>query len=370
MSKLVDIVAPGVRTLAPYQPGKPISELQREYGLTKIIKLASNECPYEPSESVTEIIKNNIAEIYRYPDGNGFELKQALAQKFHLDPSQITLGNGSSDILDMVVRAFTEPNNEVVFSQYAFAVYPIVTKAVSANAVVVDAKDWGHDLDAMSAAINKNTRVVFIANPNNPTGTWLNATDLCDFVAKIPSHTIVVIDEAYFEFANTPDMEISGYGSMLPHLSDYPNLIVTRTFSKAYGIAGLRVGYSFSHPEVADILNRVRHPFNVNSLALSAAHAVLSDNDHTKMVIENNTNGLKQLKTAFDSMGRDYINSAGNFICVHIGENASDIYTELLKHGVIVRPVDNYGMPEFLRISIGLQEENDFFLHALNKVLA
>lgn len=370
MNDLTDIVTPGVRTLAPYQPGKPIAELQREYGLTKIVKLASNECPYAPSASVTDIIKNNIADLCRYPDGNGFELKQALAKKFHVDTAQITLGNGSSDILDMVVRAFATPNNEVVFSQYGFAVYPIITKAVSAKAVVVNAKDWGHDLPAMLAAINKNTRVVFIANPNNPTGTWLDANELLDFIARVPNHTIVVVDEAYFEFANDTQMEISGYASVLPQLSDYRNLVITRTFSKAYGIAGLRVGYSFSHPQVADILNRVRHPFNVNSLALMAAHAVLGDKEHLRRVIENNTQGLKQLTSAFERMGLDYIKSAGNFVCVHIGENASDIYMALLKHGVIVRPVDNYAMPEYLRISVGLQQENEFFLDTLSKVMA
>ncbi len=369
MNDLTDIVAPGVRALAPYQPGKSIAELQREYSLTKIVKLASNECSYEPGDLVMDAIKKNIVEINRYPDGNGFELKQALAQKFHLDSAQITLGNGSSDILDMVVRAFTTPNNEVVFSQYAFAVYPIITKAVSAKAMVVEAKDWGHDLQAMHAAINENTQVVFIANPNNPTGTWLNSSELLDFIARVPHHTIVVVDEAYFEYANDPNMNVSGYTSVLPHLSQYRNLIITRTFSKAYGIAGLRVGYSFSHPEVADMLNRVRHPFNVNSLALVAAKAVLEDNDHLQMVVDNNTSGLKQLITAFDNMGLSHIRSAGNFICVRVGENALDIYTSLLKLGVIVRPVDNYAMPEFLRISVGLEDENDFFLDALSKVL-
>jgi len=370
VNDLLDIVTPGVRTLAPYQPGKPIAELQREYGLTHIIKLASNECPYAPGAAVTDVIKTHLAQLCRYPDGNGFELKQALAKKFHVDPTQITLGNGSSDILDMVVRAFATSNNEVVFSQYGFAVYPIVTKAVSAKAVVVNAVDWGHDLRAMSAAINKNTRVVFIANPNNPTGTWLDTSELLDFIARVPHHTIVVVDEAYFEFADDPNMHVSGYASVVSQLSDYKNLVITRTFSKAYGIAGLRVGYSFSHPEVADILNRVRHPFNVNSLALLAAQAALGDKAHLHKVIENNAQGLMQLTTAFEELGLGYIQSAGNFVCVHIGENASDIYQALLKHGVIVRPVENYAMPEYLRISVGLKQENEFFLESLREAMA
>ncbi|MCL5669001.1 MAG: histidinol-phosphate transaminase, partial [Gammaproteobacteria bacterium] len=269
-----DLAAPGVRRLQPYIPGKPIAELQREYGVRDIIKLASNENPLGPSPRAVEAVRAALPELARYPDGAGFELKQALSHKHGVASEQITLGNGSNDILELIARAFVTPEHEVIFSEHSFAVYPIVTQAVGAAARVAPACNFGHDLDAMHSLINDRTRVIFIANPNNPTGTWLERESLEAFVRAVPQHALVVIDEAYYEYAADTETR---YPDTLPWVARYPNLIVTRTFSKAYGLAGLRAGYSVSHGEVADMLNRVRQPFNVNSLAQAAALAALED---------------------------------------------------------------------------------------------
>ena len=365
---LFSLATKGVQALSPYQPGKPINELEREYGVSDIIKLASNENPLGPGNKVIDAIQSELADLSRYPDGNGFSLKQALAKKYSVATEQITLGNGSNDILEILTRAFVSPEHEVVFSQHAFAVYPIVTQAVGAKAVVVPAKDWGHDLEAMQKAITKNTRVIFIANPNNPTGTWLEEKELSVFLQKVPNNVLVVLDEAYFEFANS-DPSAVNYPDGITWVNDYPNLIVTRTFSKAYGIAGLRVGYSVSHPQVADVLNRVRQPFNVNSLALKAAEVALTDVEHLQAGIKLNAQGMQQLVSAFKAMDLAYIPSAGNFICVEVGGGAMKVYDDLLYEGVIVRPVANYEMPQYLRITIGTEKENERFITALKKVL-
>ena len=365
---LFSLATKGVQALSAYQPGKPIDELEREYGVSDIIKLASNENPLGPGKKVIAAIQNELDDLSRYPDGNGFALKQALANKHSVAINQITLGNGSNDILEILTRAFVTPKHEVVFSQHAFAVYPIVTQAVGAKAVVVPAKNWGHDLEAMQKAITGNTRVVFIANPNNPTGTWLEEKELSAFLQAVPENVLVVLDEAYFEFAQN-DPLAANYPDGIKWVSQYPNLIVTRTFSKAYGIAGLRVGYSVSHPDIADILNRVRQPFNVNSLALKAAEVALSDIEHLEAGIKLNAQGMQQLVSAFKKMNLNYIPSVGNFICVEVGEHAMKIYDDLLYEGVIVRPVANYEMPRYLRITIGTESENVRFISALEKVL-
>jgi len=267
---LLSLATAGVAGLQPYSAGKPIEELQRELGLDEVIKLASNENPLGPSQRVLDAIAST-KELSRYPDGNGFALKKALADKHKLEPEKITLGNGSNDVLEMVARAFVTTEHQVIYSQHSFAVYPIVTQAVGAEHVVVPANDWGNDLAAMLDAITDKTRLIFIANPNNPTGTWLNKSDLRNFLENVPEHVLVLLDEAYFEYSigeeNYPD------GSLW--LNDFNNLIVTRTFSKAYGLAGLRVGYALSHPDIANLLNRVRQPFNNNSLALVAAETAL-----------------------------------------------------------------------------------------------
>jgi histidinol-phosphate aminotransferase len=279
------------------------------------------------------------------------------------------LGNGSNDVLEMIARAFASADDECVFSQYAFAIYPIVTQAVNAKAVKVPAKHWGHDMDAMLAAVTDATKVVFIANPNNPTGTWVNENKLLHFLENVSRKVIVVVDEAYFEYASDPSMQVKGYPNAMQWVQRFPNLIVTRTFSKAYGLAGLRVGYSVSNAGIADLLNRVRQPFNVNQLALAAATAALTDGDYLQQSIKVNFEGLKQLQAGFDAMGLDYIPSCGNFMCVDVGGDAASIYNALLRQGIIVRPVANYNMPNHLRVSVGLDSENDRFLKALANVM-
>lgn len=355
----------GVRRLIPYKPGKPMEELERELGLTEIIKLASNENPLGPGPKALAAIQVALPELALYPDGSGFKLKQALATQYALTAEQITLGNGSNEILELVARAFLTPALEVVYSQHAFAVYPLVTQAIGAIGIVVPAVDYGHDLQAMAGAITEKTRLVFIANPNNPTGTLLPQADVEAFVAALPDTVICVLDEAYVEF-NT---EVAIVDSVA-WLAKYPKLIISRTFSKAYGLAGLRVGYSLSSPEIADILNRVRQPFNNNSLALAAAVAALADSEHLQRTVANNTAGMRQLTEGFKTLGLDWIPSAGNFVSVDLRREGLPIYEALLRLGVIVRPVANYEMPRHLRISIGTPAENARFLLALAKVLA
>ena len=357
----------GVQALSPYQPGKPIEELARELGLNpaEIIKLASNENPLGPSEKALAAARKALEELCLYPDGNGFELKQALANRFGVGMDQITLGNGSNDVLEVIARCFADTESEVVFSQYAFAVYPIVTQAIGAKGVPVPAKEWGHDLDAMAAAVTERTKLVFVANPNNPTGTVHTARAIEAFLDKIPERVLVVLDEAYCEYLTGDE-----YPDGIKLLERYPNLIVCRTFSKAWGLAALRVGYAISSPAIADILNRVRQPFNVDSVALAAATAVLQDEAYLNRSREVNEAGLRQLSEAFELMGLPYIPSAGNFIAVEVGDQAQGIYQALLSHGVIVRPIAGYGMPHHLRVSVGLPEENERFLDALSQSLA
>ena len=362
---LLALATKGVAGLQPYSGGKPIEELQRELGLEEIVKLASNENPLGPSQKVLDAIAST-ADLSRYPDGNGFTLKKALADKHNIEPDKITLGNGSNDVLEMTARAFVTTEHEVIYAQHSFAVYPIVTQAVGAKHVVVPANEWGHDLSAMLDAITDKTKLIFVANPNNPTGTWLNKLDLRNFVENVPEHVIVLIDEAYFEYAITEE----NYPDCSLWLNECPNLIVTRTFSKAYGLAGLRIGYALSHPDVANLLNRVRQPFNNNSLALVAAETALQDQDYIKNSVEMNHAGMKQLMLAFDDMGLEFIPSKGNFICVDFEQPADDIYQSLLESGVIVRPVANYGMPNHLRVSIGTEEENNKFINELGKILS
>lgn len=352
----------GVQALSPYQPGKPIDELARELGLdpASIVKLASNENPLGPSPKALSAIENTLVDLCRYPDGNGFELKQALCARYDLRPQQITLGNGSNDVLEVITRCFAAPGDEVVYSQYAFAVYPLVTQAIGATGVSVPASDYGHDLEAMADAVTERTRLVFVANPNNPTGTVHGARAIQAFLDRIPSRVLVVLDEAYCEY-----LQGDGYVDGLSLLAGYPNLIVTRTFSKAWGLAALRVGYSVSSAEIANILNRVRQPFNVDALAMAAATAVLSDDDYLRRSCEINTQGMAQLESAFQDMKLGYIASAGNFISVDVGEYAAEINQSLLEQGVIVRPIAGYGLPRHLRVSIGLPQENERFIAAL-----
>lgn len=358
------LAVPGVRGLKPYQPGKPNEELERELGITDTVKLASNENPLGPGPKALKVIRERLPDVGRYPDGNGSRLKAALAAKLSVAPAQITLGNGSNEVLELIARAFVLPENEVVFSEHAFAVYPLVTQAVGAAAVVTPAHNWGHALETMIEAVNEKTRVVFVANPNNPTGTWVDAAALETFLKRVPAHVFVVVDEAYFEYVTEPE-----YPDTIPWITRHPNLIVTRTFSKVHGLAGLRVGYGVSVPEVAEILNRVREPFNVNSLALAAAEAALGDLAHVTHSVATNQEGMRQLAAGLMQLGLSYIPSVANFVCVDVNQSGADIYKALLHEGMIVRPVANYGMPDHLRITVGTAEENVRLLEALGKVL-
>ena len=355
-----------IRAISPYQPGKPISELAREIGVTedKIIKLASNENPLGMSPLAKEAISRAIGELPRYPDGNGFALKQALTASTGVPANGIVLGNGSNDVLEMVARAFLSPQAEAVFSEHAFAVYPLATIATGARPVAVPARDFGHDLDGMAAAITPRTRVVFIANPNNPTGTFVSGAELAAFLAEVPRDVLVVLDEAYTEYLAEADR----YDS-IAWLAQYPNLLVSRTFSKAYGLAGLRVGYGLGSAEVIDLLNRVRQPFNVNSLALAAATAALGDHAFLERSASANMRGMTQLTKTFAALGLDWIPSRGNFVTVKVGDAAA-VNQRLLEQGVIVRPIAAYGMPQWLRVSVGLSEENARFGEALASALS
>jgi histidinol-phosphate aminotransferase len=356
----------GVQGLHPYQPGKPIDELARELGLdpANIVKLASNENPLGPSEKALAAIQAALPELCRYPDGNGFALKEKLAARYGLETAQITLGNGSNDILELAARAFVDGSGEIVYSEHAFAVYPIVTQALGAGHVKVPAKAWGHDLDAMAAAVTERTRLVFIANPNNPTGTMAGREALRHFLRRLPETVIVVLDEAYCEYMDTDD-----YPDGLEFLAEYPNLIVARTFSKAWGLAALRVGYALSSPGIADVLNRVRQPFNVDALALAAASAVLDDEDYLERSKAENRRGLQQLAGGLEKLGLSWIPTQCNFVAVDMGQPAQPIYEVLLQEGIIVRPVAAYGMPNHLRISVGLEHENRRCLDALERIL-
>ena len=364
------LAMPGVQGLHPYLPGKPIEELQRELGLSKIVKLASNENPLGASPLAAAAAREAISDVNLYPDDIGFSLRNALARRYDVSADHITLGSGSSDVIDMVARSFLGPGRNAVFSEYSFAMYPIYTQACGAESKVAAAltpgdpkMPYGHDLNAMAAAVDENTRVVFIANPNNPTGTWLSSEALESFLSQLPADIIVVLDEAYTEY-----VEEEAYPDGLDWLTRFPNLIVTRTFSKIYGLAGLRVGYGISNPELAALINRVRHPFNVNSTALAAAEASLDDHDFIKRSIESNRQGMQQLTEGFLDLGLLTIPSVGNFICVEFPEAAGKVNAALLKKGVIVRPLANYQMPQHLRITVGSEEENQFFLSALASV--
>jgi histidinol-phosphate aminotransferase len=372
MSKtpIADLVAPAVRELHPYVPGKPIAELEREYGVSDIIKLASNENPLGPGPRARAAMSAVMAAIGLYPDGSGFELKQRLARHHGVPIESITLGNGSNDILVLLAEAFLTPDTEAIYAQYCFAVYPIAVQAVGARARVAPANPadapmpFGHDLGAMAALVNPRTRLVFIANPNNPTGTWLDASSLLGFLRALPDSVIAVVDEAYFEYSRDADCpDASAW------LRDLSNLVVVRTFSKAHGLAGLRVGYALSQPQLAETLNRLRQPFNVNSLALAAATAALDDQAHVERTVALNRAGREQLRTGLAALGLRVVPSAGNFVLVDLARPSGPVYEGLLRQGVIARPLLNYGMPNHLRITTGTLEQNQRTLEALAAIL-
>lgn len=364
MVDFITLAQPGITELMPYQPGKPVEELERELGITNIIKLASNENPLGPSKLVTAELPTHMAELARYPDASGYLLKHKLQQKFGIDPARVTVGNGSNDVLELVARVFLSPGLESIVSEHSFIVYPLVTKALGATVSVTPATAYGQDLAATLAQISDATRIIFIANPNNPTGTWLAEQPLVEFLEQVPPQVLVVLDEAYFEYVDDAD-----YPDGLTLIERFPNLIVTRTFSKAYGLAGLRIGYSVSHPDIADLMNRVRQPFNVNAMSLAASLVALDDHEHLQESVRLNAQGLQQLTQACEQMGLEYIPSVGNFLTIDFARDAMPIYEALLREGVIVRPIGVYGLPNHLRVTVGLPEENARFVDSLRKVL-
>jgi len=367
-----ELAQPGVRDLHPYLPGKPISELERELGISNIIKLASNENPLGASPQAVAAARQALDEVELYPDANGYALKQKLMALHDVGMDQITLGNGSNDVLVLLAETFLAPGHNAVMSQYCFAVYPIATQATGADIRMVDAvpesdavMPLGHDLSAMLQAIDEHTRLVFVANPNNPTGTGVDADALRRFIAAVPSDVIVVVDEAYTEYVDD-----AARCDASQWLGEFNNLVVTRTFSKAYGLAGLRVGYALSHPQVADLLNRIRQPFNVNSMALAAAAAALDDHEFIAASRSMNAIGMQQLQHGCERLGLATVPSRGNFVLVNMGGAAEPWYQQLLRSGVITRRVANYGLPNHLRITIGTGEQNERLLDAMQQLAA
>ena len=366
---LCDFAPEYIRAIHPYQPGKPISELAREMGLDEhnIVKLASNENPLGTSPLALEAMIHTLHDVARYPDGSGFELKQALSKLYAVDTEQIVLGNGSNDVLDLAARVFLKPGAAAVYSQHAFAVYPLVTQTIGANGISVPARDYGHDLPAMLDAITPETRMVFIASTNNPTGTLSSAEDLLRFMERVSKDVLVVLDEAYNEY-----LPAANQSNSISWLKQFPNLIITRTFSKVYGLAGVRVGFGLAHSEVANLMNRVRQPFNVSSIGLTGALAALQDNEFVQRSYALNRSGMLQLTDGFRKLGIEYIPSYGNFITFRVEGDAAvttGVYQNLLRQGVIVRPLSIYEMPHHLRVTIGLESENQRFLKSLENAL-
>jgi histidinol-phosphate aminotransferase len=360
---LIDKSLPYVRAIFPYLPGKPITELAREMGIPveNIVKLASNENPLGMSPKARKAVEQAINGIERYPDQ--FDLIKAVAERCKVAQNQIVLGNGSNDVLDLIARVFLAPGRSAIFAQHAFAVYPLATLSTGAELISTPAKDYGHDLNAMRAAVRPDTRIIWIANPNNPTGNFLPYPEVCTFLETVPKDVVVVLDEAYNEYI--PPAERTDTACWI---KDFPNLVVTRTFSKIYGLAGLRVGYALASVEIADLMNRVRQPFNVNNLAIAAAIAALDDHAFVAESYELNRRGMEQILAGLKRLGLQYIPSHGNFVTFKAGDGAA-VNQKLLKQGVIVRPIGGYGLPEWLRVTIGKEPENARFLEALEKAL-
>lgn len=352
-----------VRAISPYLPGKPITQLAREMGLPveRIVKLASNENPLGMSPKAKVALEKALGSLERYPDD--FGLKSALANHSGLGMERIVLGNGSNDVLDMIARVFLAPGRSTVFSQHAFAVYPIASLSAGAELIAVPAKDFGHDLEAMRQAIRPDTRLIWIANPNNPTGTFLPYPQLKAFLQAVPANVVVVLDEAYNEY-----IPLEERADTTAWLAEFPNLVITRTFSKIYGLAGLRIGYALASAEVADLMNRVRQPFNCNNLALAAVTAALDDHEFVTRSYELNRAGMEQILGGLKRFGFAHIPSHGNFLTFKAGDAAA-LNQKLLKQGVIVRPIGGYGMPEWLRVTIGTEIENLRFLDALDRAV-
>lgn len=359
-------INPALERIHAYQPGRPIEEVARELGLpaTGIIKLASNENPLGPSPLAVAAMRKALAGVNLYPDGNAFYLKQKLAAKLGVEPATLLLGNGSNELLEFIGHAVLAPGAEAVVSQYCFAVYPLVAQLFGATLVTVPAKRYGHDLPALLRAITPRTRAIFVANPNNPTGTKVSPQALRRFVDAVPPHVLLALDEAYLEFLTDPP-------DFLPLIRDgqKPNLLLLRTFSKIYGLAGLRVGYGIAGPELIAALEKVRQPFNLNAVAQAGALAALDDTGHVQKTRRNNAAGLAFYTTAFRELGLAFVPSAANFILVRVGDGQR-VFNELQRRGVIVRPMGAYELPEFIRISVGTPEENQRCLEGLKAALA
>ena len=362
---LKKIVNKGINDLSPYEPGKPIEDLERELGIKNAVKLASNENPVGPSPKVLQSIENILKNTHRYPDGNATKLKEVIGKKFSVKPNQVTIGNGSNDIIEFIARSFLGTDDSAIYSEHAFAVYPLVVKAVGAEGIEVPAKNFSHDLDAMLDSIKSNTKIIFIANPNNPTGSFIGRAEILKFLDKVPEDIIVLLDQAYFDYSSFEDSDVD-----FDILNNYPNLVMSRSFSKAYGLAGFRIGYSVSSEDVANYLNRVRQPFNANSLALFAAEQAIEDEEFMNKCLQLNLEQKKVLYKGLESLGFHCLPSKGNFISFDCKEDSTGLFNRLLSQGVIVRTLGVYKMPNFLRVSVGLPEENLIFLEKLQLTMS
>ena len=358
---LKNLVNKGIVGLNPYKPGKPVEDLERELGIKNAIKLASNENPMGPSPLAIEAVKKVLNSTHRYPDGNALRLKEKISQKFKVNLNCLTVGNGSNDIIEFITRTFLSVADSAVFSEHAFAVYPLAVQAVGAECIEVPAKEFGHDLEGMKNSIKDNTKLIFIANPNNPTGTFLNPEEIDTFLKEIDKNIIVLLDQAYFDYSSYKNEDVN-----FNLISNHPNLIISRSFSKAYGLAGFRIGYSVSSEEIADYLNRVRQPFNANSLALMAAEVALYDEEHLLKSMEMNFVQKAILIEGLEELGYECIPTEGNFISFNCKQGGESLFEALLREGIILRTLDVYGMPNHIRTTIGLPEENSILLDKLS----
>ena len=356
----------GVLGLKPYEPGLPLEQTQKKLGLEKVIKLASNENPLGPSPKALDLLKGKLnsfsSDLNRYPDGNAYDLKEAISKKYSVDMNQITIGNGSNDLIEFVSRCFLGEGKKAIYSQHGFAIYPLAIKSTGAVPIKSKAKNWGHDLELMKDLVDDKTKLIFIASPNNPTGTAKTLQEIKDFLNNLPEDILVFLDQAYFEYIEGTEFDIP-----FSLIDDYPNLVISRSFSKAHGLAALRLGFCISNPELSDYLNRVRQPFNANSLALDLGKIALSDQEHIDKSVKINSSGMERVKTAFDSFNYSYIESWGNFISFDAKQDSDNAFQYFLKKGVILRSLKVYEMPQHLRVSIGTEEEMDFFLKVLEE---
>ncbi len=361
--KIVEEVPDYIRTLIPYEPGKPIEEVEREYGIARSVKLASNENPLGPSPRAMAAIRAKLDQLNLYPDGDCFYLKQGLAKKLGVAPECLIFGNGSNEIIELAVRTFMRPGDEAVMARQAFVVYPLVVQAVGGKSTAVPLKNFTHDLAAIAEAVTPRTRIVFLANPNNPTGTIYRRKEWEDFLKKVSRDALLIVDEAYFEYVQDP-----AYPDSLRYHDGGRAILTVRTFSKLYGLAGLRIGYGVAPQELIGLMQRVRQPFNVNAAAQWGALAALEDADHVRRTLEVNRQGLAYLEEEFKRLGLEFVPSQANFILVRVGKG-QEVFQQLLRQGVIVRPMGGYRFPEHVRVTVGTMEENRRFIEALSKVI-